>query len=340
MGILQNSTTGKQHVLKPLHVVGRHRRHADTVLSAADASLLHATLRWSDPQWLLSDQSRNGCFVNGYALKKGHPTPLAPHDEIRFGALDGTRWKLVDATAPGDQLIPLSPEFDVITLGSYHALPDDLAPQVCLYRSPTGHWVKESGDETVTLREGDFVHVGQHAWRLSCVGELQNTLDPHGATQGAQLTLRCSLDEEHVYLTLVNGSRSVDMGERAHHYLLLLLARQRLRDGVANFDTHAQGWMDLEALMPMLGMDRVHLNIQVFRLRKQFEDAAAQGLIGQDFIERRRGSVRLGAVSLELWRGSRLEGRWSPALPPPPPLTSVIPMKKTVSHDERAAHPG
>lgn len=339
MGILQNSNTGKQHALKPLHVVGRHKQHVDTVLPSADASLLHATIRWSEQQWLLIDQSRNGCFVNGHALTKAHPTPLALHDEIRFGMLDGTHWKVVDAAAPGDQLIPLSPELDVIALGSFHVLPDDLAPQVCLYRSPSGHWVRESVDETVELREGDFVHVGKQVWRLSCVGELQNTLDSHGPTQGVKLTFRCSLDEEHVYLNLVNGSRSVDMGERVHHYLLLLLARQRLRDGVANFDIHAQGWMDLEALIPMLGMDRVHLNIQIFRLRKQFEDAAAQGLVGQDFIERRRGGVRLGALSLEVWRGSKLEGRWSPALLPTPPQTPVIHMK-TVGHDEHATYPG
>lgn len=81
------------------------------------------------------------------------------------------------------------------------------------------------------------------------------------------------------------------------------------------FDLYSQGWLDFDQLVSMLGQDKADLNIQIFRLRKQFEPAVSQDLIDHDFLERRRGGVRLGNVAVEVSRGSMLEGAWRPPVP-------------------------
>jgi len=172
--------------------------------------------------------------------------------------------------------------------------------------------LQETSDGPKALAGGDLVQLDQDVWRLVCLAELQSTLVPSGFTC---MKFEASLDEEHIRLSLTRGSQALDLGERNHHYLLLMLARQRLQDAEAGFDPHAQGWIDFDSLVDMLRLDKAHLNIQIFRLRKQFEEAVSQGLIGHDFIERRRGGVRLGNVAVEVFRGSQLEGRWKPGIP-------------------------
>jgi hypothetical protein len=313
MAILLNTRTGTSHVLKSLHVVGRDAGHSDTVLTLADASALHATFRWREGQWMLCDHSRNGTFLNGRPLRKDSPVALSLRDEVRFGMLDGTPWRLSDLAAPGDVLVPLTPGASLITLDTYLALPDEQAPQVCLYRSAVGQWVQESPEGAQELRDGEELGVGPLRWRLMCCDDTQATLDLRNLHGESCLRIQTSLDEEHVHVTLFNGSQELDMGERVHHYLLLVLARHRLRDIARGVDPQAQGWVDLDDLVRMLDIDRVHLNIQLFRLRKQFAQAMAEGLVTEHFIERRRGSVRIGEIGLELHQGSRLENVWRPA---------------------------
>lgn len=87
MAILQETSSGERQVLKPYHVFGRSAVHADCVLLAQNISLIHACAHWRAEQWTLTDQSRNGSFVNGRRLVKDEPTPLSLHDEVCFGNL-------------------------------------------------------------------------------------------------------------------------------------------------------------------------------------------------------------------------------------------------------------
>lgn len=312
MAILTDTQTGSSHVLKPYHVFGRSVQHADCLLPAVNVSLIHACMRWSDQQWTLTDQSRNGCFVNGQRLTKDHPTPLNLGDEIRFGHLDADPWRVDDLAEPADLLLPLCLGLKTITLKAFQNLPDDEHPKACLYRAPNRQWVKETSDGVVNLNDGDLVTVDGAAWRLVCSLEPPDTLAPSALV--TCMKFQTSLDEEHVFLTLTRGRSTLELGERSHHYLLLLLARQRLADTALGFDANSQGWIDFDQLVGMLRQDKAHLNIQIFRLRKQFEQAVSQGLIDQGFIERRRGGVRLGQVGIEIVRGSQVEGCWKPAV--------------------------
>lgn len=310
MAILQDMSTGMKHVLKPYHVFGRSARHADCVLPTPNVSLIHACIRWSGLKWTLVDESRNGSYINGRRLTKNHPTPLNLGDKLCFGTLDMAPWTVVDLAAPADLLLPLSLGQNTIRLEPFQNLPNDAEPLACIYRSPDGQWVEETKDGITLLSNGDTVYIGGHAWRLVCAEERLNTLVPSG--QVTNMKFQASPDDEHVCLALMRGRSTLDLGEQTHHYLLLLLARQRLADVARGTDALSQGWVDFDSLVQMLDMDKGHLNTQVFRLRREFEPAVAQGFIQHDFIERRKGGLRLGNVAIEIWKGAQLEGTWRP----------------------------
>jgi hypothetical protein len=155
------------------------------------------------------------------------------------------------------------------------------------------------------MNEGGFVDVLLHAQR----------------SQVLTLQFQVSLNEEHAFLALYRDGRPyTDLGERAHHYCLLTLARRRLEDSAAGLDASSQGWIDIGALSRMLGLDAAHVNIQVFRARTQFRGALPQQDRLPELVERRRGEVRLGSFGFRIVRGSRLEGEWRPESATWPPV--------------------
>lgn len=105
---------------------------------------------------------------------------------------------------------------------------------------------------------------------------------------------------------------------RTHHYSLLALARQRLRDAQRGLDSSSQEWIETERLARSLGLDPAHLNIHIFRARSQFRAAARLAGNATGLIERRRGELRFGELSFRIVRGSQLEGVFQPAVTAPP----------------------
>ncbi len=118
-------------------------------------------------------------------------------------------------------------------------------------------------------------------------------------------------DEEHVVVKITIGDTTIDLGERVHHYMILTLARQRLNDAENGIDEDSQGWVDIDQLADMLGMDSNHLNIQIFRVRKQVSKALSEQLNLPQVIERRVGSLRFGFADFQIMRGSSVEGTLS-----------------------------
>lgn len=120
---------------------------------------------------------------------------------------------------------------------------------------------------------------------------------------------RVSLNEEHAYLTIAYDERmEIDLGERAHHYSLLTLARRRLDDAAQGLDPSTQGWVDMDQLSRMLGLNQAYLNIQIYRARQQIARALPPGARMPVIIERRRGELRFGALHFRIVRGSQIEG--------------------------------
>ncbi|WP_146009927.1 hypothetical protein [Janthinobacterium sp. ROICE36] len=112
-----------------------------------------------------------------------------------------------------------------------------------------------------------------------------------------------SRDEEHVNLIIEDGGRLFDLGERIHHYALLILVRQHMQDVRGGLDSGSCGWIDCTDLAKMLGLDLCHLNVQIFRLRRQILASGLPPAQGLSFIERRRGQLRAVAMSVAILQG-------------------------------------
>jgi hypothetical protein len=127
------------------------------------------------------------------------------------------------------------------------------------------------------------------------------------------LQFQISLNEEHVFLSVAPGAgQPIVLGERSHHYCLITLARRRLADAQRGVEHSGQGWIAIEQLSKMLGMEPGHLNVQIFRARQQIRRALPPEVELGDVVERRRGEIRFSALHFRIVRGSALEGEFAP----------------------------
>lgn len=170
----------------------------------------------------------------------------------------------------------------------------------------------------VALQMGDVIHFGSPAstpWHVTNLDAPAEIL-AHDTTAALPCTTQLepslqridfnvSRDEEHVAATLHTRGAALDLGMRAHHYCLVTLARKRHADAQAGYDRASQGWIELDMLAHMLGMDLSHVNVQIHRARMQFGNVLTPG--SSELIERRRGSVRFGALSFRVLRADTLE---------------------------------
>ena len=155
------------------------------------------------------------------------------------------------------------------------------------------------------LRDGEALLLGSSTYRVTLPEIPSSTWDrvsEVGPTLSqVALHFRVSLDEEHVELAASIGGRRADLGSRAHHYLLLTLARLRVLDVDPALPSSARGWVSQDRLLKMLGARSGALHLSVFRARSEL---AQLGVIDSaNLIERRKSSqqLRLGvsAVSIE-----------------------------------------
>jgi hypothetical protein len=108
------------------------------------------------------------------------------------------------------------------------------------------------------------------------------------------LAFEVTSDEEIVYLTLLSARGKLDLGERAHHYVLLTLARRRLRDLESGLPDRGSGWVNRDEWVHDESFQPPRLNLYVHRIRQQF---AAQRICDAYGIIERRGrgkQMRLG----------------------------------------------
>ena len=118
------------------------------------------------------------------------------------------------------------------------------------------------------------------------------------ALDSITLRFNVSRDEEYIEVVALHGARSFDLKARSHHYTLLILARARLRDQALPLDH--QGWVHQNNLLAMLRVDASHLNLNIYRLRQQFEEAGIAA--AAQIVERRVGTrrLRIGVSRIEI----------------------------------------
>jgi len=307
MAIIKFNTTGALAPLMCHHVIGR--RHP--ALSEPTISSEHLTIRWSRGDWHIRDMSKNGTWLNGEKLSNRHDAILRVNDRLSLASPTENQLTLCDGSPPQACLVPyvenagsLGKLKRVILLEDAPILPLQLAPGVFIHQRGVDEWWVERAEHYQRLEHGQILCVGRATWTFWHMKnwELTQQYDRKTLASNDAITLRfnCSLNEEHVVVKLIYESRVMDLGERTHHFLTLTLARKWQTDAEAGIVSSERGWIAMEELSDMLALEVAHINIQIFRARKQICDALNNGFMPDKIIERRRGTVRLGEMAFSI----------------------------------------
>ncbi len=308
MGLLVRTTTGERCLLETEHLVGRSPRAA-LKLDDAFVSSQHALLRWVGDGWELKDlASRNGTAIDGTPVPSGQLARLRAGMNVSFGNAEQT-WTLVDDSAPRASVVPIDPHGEPLFVeGDMLALPSQQDVQATVIRAADGSWKLERQDATEPLASGQVFELDGRRFRFSTPGVVTDTSTLAFADQAARafhlervaLEFRVSRDEEHVQISVERGAEKVDLGTRSHNYLLLLLARERLAEAARGLADSSCGWVDQERLLRDLRIRPERLNIDIFRIRKQF--GAAGILDAANIVERRSGAkqIRIGVSRIAI----------------------------------------
>lgn len=317
MAFLFDVAAGTHFPLASHHTFGRLMSTVDTHVDRSCVSKLHAAIEWNGQSWRIRNLGTNGTWLNDTWLGPGEHQDLQLNDTIRLAEPVDPGFLVCDLTPPVDMLWPLhaSGEIRPIYLSSYHLLPDVNAPALAIFfEEERQQWFMEEsptqGDTHVSpLHHGELIELQQTHWRFV-------RAQLHGATEVRGLPERklsdfdfvfsLSLDEESTQLELLHPRQRIDLGVRTHHYLLAHLARVRMEDHLAGLDQKSQGWLYSEQLAAELGLDITHMNIQIFRARKQLAECL-EGIAGhQLLLERRAGKIRFGSNRFRIYKGDSL----------------------------------
>lgn len=310
MASLLNLTTGETMHLLAQHIAGRHQSSCNLLLENPKASRLHATFLWNGEHWLLHDNSSNGTYINNARLVRDSSQLLQCGDEINFVTPDTDTWKVADIEPPKSMLIPETPGIAVIFLDGIVVLPDETSPLVTVFQALSGQWMCESEFGTRVMVDGE--EVGGHGkyWRFSEAPDCAETqpLDHQELVNLSDISVyfNASQDEEHIWVKLTINGEVFDLGERNHHYLLLLLARQYGEDKAAGLFGQDRGWIDKDLLAKMFQQSEVYINMLIYRFRKQILKTLPEHLLMPQLIERRKGEVRLYCNDLKIDGGTQL----------------------------------
>jgi FHA domain len=301
--MLRRSGDGRISLLEPEHLVGRSALCA-LQLNETYVSAQHASFRWTSAAWELKDLgSRNGTFLNGTQIRGGQPCPVRRGAVIAFGQLD-QEWHMDADEAPRPMVVALDSSDRPFPLdGDILALPSADDPQMTIYRGSDGQWRIERSDEPVTFIENQSrFEIGGRTFRFSCPVSVASTTtcERNREIRSVRLAFKVSRDEEYVHLRAECAGASFDLGSRAHHYLLLTLARHRLADATLQLPETSCGWVYQDDLVKALASSPPQLNIDIFRIRKQFSGLGI--LDASDIVERRPRTrqLRIGVASFDI----------------------------------------
>jgi hypothetical protein len=303
MGMLVHTETGQTRMLAERTMVGR-ASSCDIRLSATEVSSDHAALRWAQGQWMVVDLcSRNGTWVDGNRLSNAGSASLLPNSLLCF-ASPTEAWTLASDAPP--QPFVRGGDRDIEIVDGLLALPSADEPLLTIGLASDGTWFVEDDDGRRPTEDRDLHTLAGNRWRLYLPSHVPLTAVGTRTTSpivDAQLVIRHDQTEEHVTAELVPQSGPpIDLGARAHHVLLLELARARLDDRKRGIDPAEEGWIHREELSERLKLDVTHVNIMIHRLRRQLAELGIAD--GPNMIQRRArsGLLRLGPSQVQVGR--------------------------------------
>jgi FHA domain len=309
--------------LLPHHTFGRLGGRVDTQIDKPYISKLHSAIEWSGQIWRIRNLGINGTWVNGVALEQGKRQELQINDVIHFAKQTDSGYVVMDLMPPADMLWPLEANqmpsdtqtSKPIYLTRYHLLPDVMEPELALYYDDEDQrWYSEQVDpqhesQRSALRSGDKVQISGSFWQFyqaEIYSPTEANSNPFLKLNDFEFIFNLSLDEETTQLELHERQHVIDLAVRCHHNLLLQLARHRADDAHNGLDDKSQGWIYTDQLANELGMDSTHINIQIFRLRKQLADVLPNVPGQQHLLERRGGKIRFGCNKFKIFKGESL----------------------------------
>lgn len=318
MATLFNKEMQQRYFLQSHHSFGRLKNSVNTFIDDSFVSKVHAFIEWNDRYWLLRDVSSNGTWLNGNKLSRNQVVQLNVGDVINFASNSSNVFEVFDTKAPCDCLVPIEHNSEVIELEYFHLLPSQESHEILLrYNNQSCSWWQEVLDDDLSesatpmeLRNQEYIIFNGLKWQLQINRPLAETqIVKPSVTSLNELTFifQTSLDEESTHLVIQTGDRNIDLLVRSHHYLTLCLARQRVKDIKAGFDNSEQGWLYAESLAKDLGVDASHLNIQIYRIRKQFVEALNNTCETSNIIERNTGKIRLASKFFKIIKGDKVE---------------------------------
>ncbi len=266
-------------------------------------SARHALLAWTGADWQLRDLgSRNGTMLDGRRLDVGTPAVVVAGARVVFGREDEA-WVVADAAPPRLMAVDVNGDRQRVADGDFLVLPDPDAPDQVVYRDGEA-WVTEQRGSVRPVEDRAILVLPDGApWRLHLPDAEPGTWQPDPSAlplARMHLHIAYSRDEEYVEITARCGERHLDLGARAHHYLLLLLARRRLADQAAHVPEREQGWIRQDELADRLRTTDNHIYIMIHRARTLL---ASHGVVdAAGLVERRPKTrqLRLGLGQVDL----------------------------------------
>ncbi len=303
-------------MLFSFHLFGRATKSVSTRLENSDASHVHAEIRWDGSVWSIVDHSKNGTWLDNKRLNKNHIVPLSRDCLVQFGYSGLSQWWVEDISPPGPVLLPYDRNKPSLALKGVHLLPNDEVPQACIYCDENDRWVIEQKACIRMLEQGDTVSLDQESWRFFmpqvCENTKESTCHISSGVRNVFFHFDVSQNEEHVIIEFQTHKNRYSLSERSHHYLLLLLVRQRRQHMSSGLNETEVGWISIDKLCSMLKFNEPHLNIQIYRARKQFFSALKGREILPQIIERRLGQVRFTFPHFTVSKGGLKEIHFPP----------------------------
>jgi pSer/pThr/pTyr-binding forkhead associated (FHA) protein len=300
MGTLYCKTTNQQIPLRMRCLFGRDAT-CDVRVDDPKVSHEHASLRWRDGAWELRDLgSVNGTLMGSRRLKSGERALLEAGATFSLST-SGEVFELRDASAPFAAALHRSTGAVHVATGGILVLPSEEQPRVTLFATSDGEWQVEIEKEVRPATNGEIVELGANAYVLEVPVMAASTIrtgETAPMLESIRLKFEVAPDEESVEITMFVGAKATTLPARRYHYLLVTLARAWIED--AGTPSSVRGFRDRDELCDKLDMDVMKLNVEIYRLRKQFAEMGIQGAAG--LIERRPGTyeVRIGVPDVEV----------------------------------------
>jgi hypothetical protein len=307
MGKLTHISSGTEHNLTATSLVSRNPQ-ASVPVPDRRVSNPHASFHWRGEGWELRDLcSRNGTFVNHRKLEPGEAVWVFKGSQIAFGSMD-LLFTMVADTPPRALAHAENGTIVCADDEGWLALPSAEQPDIWVSEY-AGRWFIESEDGPHrTVQDGALLQAGAMAWRLELPVVLEKTLMPEEARSQHmdEIGLRFTVarNDDFVGVDVLYGRHVIRLRSRAHHHLLLALARKRQADqmaaGATGMPASEHGWMDVRELCNILQATQNNLALDIFRARRQLGEEAGI-LDARLLIERRRGAqIRLNVTRIEI----------------------------------------